>query len=286
MFASVLAACFALALQSYAQAPARSSATASAPKPVIVELFTSGGCSDCPPAEALALQLEKRQPIASADVIVLEEHVDYWNSNGWRDPFSSVEWTTRQEGYVSKLGNGEPYTPEMVVDGSAEFVGSDARGAARAIENAASVRQTSVTIVPAKADPKGAEDFNIHVGKLEGAPAGDSAEIWLAVTEDGLHSSVGAGENRGRVLYHAAVVRSLKRIGTARADSDAAFNGTARVEINSTWNRNGLRAVVFVQDKKNLRIIGASSVKLADRRVPRETQPRETHRQRVSQQTR
>ena len=101
--------------------------------PVVVELFTSEGCSSCPSADALLAGLAEQQPIEKVEVIALEEHVDYWNELGWVDPFSSHDWTTRQSVYAGILGNGNPYTPQMVVDGRAEFVGNQSRKARQAI---------------------------------------------------------------------------------------------------------------------------------------------------------
>src|SRR3982074_1663188 len=97
--------------------------------PVVVELFTSEGCSSCPPAENLLSHMAEQQPIENAEVIALEEHVDYWNELGWVDPFSSREWTARQHAYAGVLGNGNAYTPQMVVDGKTEFVGSQSQKA-------------------------------------------------------------------------------------------------------------------------------------------------------------
>src|SRR5580693_6478275 len=108
-------------------------------EPVIVELFTSEGCSSCPPADALLAELDSRQPLGSAEVIALEEHVDYWDQQGWRDPFSSAIWTARQYEYAGKLHNGNPYTPEMVVDGMEGFVGSRGALAREEIEKAAAL---------------------------------------------------------------------------------------------------------------------------------------------------
>src|SRR2546428_644665 len=89
--------------------------------PVILELFTSEGCSSCPPADALLAKLANEQPLANVQLIALEEHVDYWNDLGWTDPFSSRDWTERQYVYAGALRNGNPYTPQMVVDGAMEF---------------------------------------------------------------------------------------------------------------------------------------------------------------------
>ena len=265
---ALLAICVAFAFQAKgqtapsAQATPRTAATNTGRKPVVVELFTSEGCSDCPPAEALALKLEQ-QPIPGAGVIVLEEHVDYWNHQGWIDAFSSMEWTERQRVYVGRV-NSSPYSPEMVVDGQSQFVGSNGRAAAMAIEKAARGPETSVTVAGGKMDAKDSEDFTVSVGKLEGNVANDQAEVWLAVVEDWLHSSVTGGENAGHVLYHAAVVRSLHKIGVAAAKGDAAaFTGDTRVKFKSSWKRENLHVVVFVQEKKSLAILGAASTKVA-----------------------
>lgn len=256
---ALIAVCGVCALQAKGQAPPVDTGRT----PVVVELFTSEGCSDCPPAEALALKLEK-QPIAGADVIVLEEHVDYWNRQGWIDPFSSMEWTERQQVYVASA-KGNPYTPEMVVNGQSQFVGSNAREAVAAIEKAARGVETNVTIGGGKIGAKDSEDFTVSVGKLAGNPGNDVAEVWLAVVEDGLHSSVTGGENAGHVLYHAAVLRSLHKIGVAKAKGEAAsFAGNARVKFQSKWNRKNLRVVAFVQKKKSRAILGAASAKIDD----------------------
>lgn len=239
--------------------------TASARRtPVVVELFSSEGCSDCPPADALLSQLETAQPIPGVQVIAIEEHVDYWNHDGWIDPFSSPEWTLRQQDYVAKLKAGTEYTPQMVVDGQSQLVGSFAAQAERSIEIAALGPRVKVTITAAKSDGKDAEDFSVTVGKFASAVQPRTEEVWLAVTEDGLHSSVNAGENAGHQLYHAAVLRSLTKIGVAdAAAASSSFTGDPRVRFNSHWNRANLRVVVFVQEKQTKHILGAIETKVA-----------------------
>jgi hypothetical protein len=245
-------------LPSRAQAPTADSSR----KPVLVELFTAEGCSSCPPADNMAMKMEK-QLIPGAEVIVLEEHVDYWNQYGWIDPFSSREWTARQQWYVSKLAHGDAYTPEMVVDGESQFNGSNGREAQAAIEKAMRGLETAVSVTDTTVDPRGDDEFKISVGKLEGNADGDTAEVWIAVTEDGLHSNVSAGENSGRTLYHAAVLRYLHKVGEAHTSGGAtSFTGDAHVKIKSSWKAQNIHIVAFVQEKKSLKVLGAASTKL------------------------
>lgn len=227
---------------------------------VVVELFTSEGCSSCPPADALLAKLAENSP-ANAHVVALEEHVDYWDDLGWRDPFSSHDWTVRQYNYAGVLGNENPYTPQMVVDGSAEFTGGRAQKALRTISEAAARTKTVVSLSEGSSSKPGTENFSVQVGKLASAKGG-SADVWLAITETGLHSSVTRGENAGHELRHAAVVRSMRRIGEAKPDLDTAFSDEASVSIRPEWKRENLKAVLFVQEKKSWRILGAAEIPL------------------------
>src|SRR5712671_6744076 len=151
-----------------AGASASSMTQETARTPVVVELFTSEGCSSCPPADALLARLAEEQLAGNLQLIALEEHVDYWNNLGWMDPFSSRDWTSRQYGYAGALGNGNPYTPQMVVDGRVEFVGSHGQKARQAILEAAGKTKIPVTLEQSGANNAATGNFSVKVGKLEG----------------------------------------------------------------------------------------------------------------------
>jgi hypothetical protein len=243
-------------------AKAQTSSPESNRKPVVVELFTSEGCSSCPPADALLQQLEEQQPVSGAEIIAMEEHVDYWNHDGWVDPFSSPEWTQRQQGYVSLFKIDEAYTPEFVVDGRSQFVGNNPQRAELEVEKAVIGLKTRVVIASASPEEKGSQHFSVSVGRLAGNTAHDVAEIWLAVTEDGLHSSVRQGENAGHVLRHVATLRSLRKIGVADSSGESvSFAGNAAVRFSSHWDIEHLHVTVFVQEKKSRQILGAAWIK-------------------------
>ncbi len=231
-------------------------------EPVIVELFTSEGCSSCPPADALLAELQNRQPLGNAEIIALEEHVTYWDELGWKDPFSSSDWTTRQYDYASALHNGNPYTPEMVVDGTAEFVGSRGGTARQEIEKAAGTRKAKVEISEVSPMQNNLVVFKINVEKPFSAAPKDTAEVVLAITESGLHSSVKGGENVGKELQHSPVLRELKVIGVIGKNGQEGFSAQPAVKLDSKWNVGNLRAIVFVQEKRSRRILAAAVLHL------------------------
>lgn len=229
-------------------------------KPILVELFTSEGCSSCPPADLILQKLQAQQPVPGAEIIPIEEHVDYWNHDGWVDPYSSQEWTVRQQVY-SALDKKDPYTPELVVDGQNQFVGNNPQEALLAIQDAVHISKAEVNLTPSTVDGKNAR-FTVSVAKFPKS-GGDVAEVWLAVTEDGLHSSVSRGENAGHELTHTATLRALHKIGVADANgSEFAFNGETAVKLNSHWNSDNLHVIVFVQERKGRQVIGAASVRV------------------------
>jgi hypothetical protein len=234
--------------------------------PVLVELFTSEGCSNCPPADALLARLEKTQPIAGAQIIALKEHVDYWNHLGWRDPYSSVQFSQRQSAYADSFRSDQVYTPQMIVDGRTQFVGSGERNARQAIAQAARAPKATVHL-EWKQDPAaaGAIPLEVRVDSIGQATSGDLAEVYLAITEDYLHSDVLRGENAGSKFDHFAVVRELKRIGNADPRAATAFAAQPVVTVAVGWKRENLRAVVFVQESRSRRILAAGEISFATR---------------------
>lgn len=211
-------------------------------QPVLVELFTSEGCSSCPPADRLLERLDRDPTVAGAQTIVLSEHVDYWNHLGWRDPFSSAAFSQRQAGYARRFGIEGPYTPQMIVDGSTEFVGSDAAKAESAIRQAAQHPKTVIRLQPVK--PGG--ELLLEVDPL---PRG-KGEIYLARALDRATSSVQRGENEGRTLRHVAVVQDLQQIGSIGT------HGGFRKSIPAP--AQGSRLVIFVQEGESGPVLGAA----------------------------
>ncbi len=190
--------------------------------PVLVELFTSEGCSSCPPADRLLESLDTQ-------VIVLSEHVDYWDRLGWRDPYSEHANTLRQEAYARGFGIDGPYTPQMVIDGVTEFVGNDARRAMDEIARARSRQKVGVHL------SRTAAGVQVQID-----PAGKAGGVWLALADDSGTSQVAAGENKGRRLHHVAILRSLRKIGAVKRG--AAFEQNVEVPPHPG------RVIVFLQD--------------------------------------
>jgi hypothetical protein len=190
--------------------------------PILVELFTSEGCSSCPPADRL---LESLDPQA----IVLSEHVDYWDGLGWRDPYSGHANTQRQEAYARGFGIPGPYTPQMVIDGVTEFVGNDARRAMEEIARARSREKIGVHLA------RSAAGVQVQIDR-----AARSADVWLALADNSGTSQVASGENQGRRLHHVAILRSLRKIGAVKRGGGFAQDIAVPADAG--------RVIVFVQE--------------------------------------
>ena len=255
-----------------APAPAPDDAAPASPAPVIVELFTSQGCSSCPPADDLLRSLARNQPVPGAAIIPLSEHVDYWDRLGWRDPFSSPRFTARQKSYASALDAATIYTPQMVVDGQAGLVGSRGVEARAAIREASGRPKVPVRIYVDSRPRSRVVEVTARVGPDPLAVAAEALGAWLAITESGLETDVRAGENRFRRLHHTGVVRHLERLDTLTAQAAADGRSVrARLRLDAAWTRE-LHAVVFLQERESLRIVGAARAALGVRAAERAMQ--------------
>jgi hypothetical protein len=220
--------------------------------PVVVELFTSEGCSSCPPADALLGKLDKLQPVNGIQIIVLGEHVDYWEDGGWHDRFSSHQFTDRQKDYDTHFHSPNGiYTPQMVVDGSSQFLGSDPQQAVKAITAAAQTPRTVLTIANV------AVDGHRISASVSAPPSAFKGDLYAALVDATDSTDVKGGENKSRHLDHAGVVRVMQRIGSLKdlEKGPRPFSLTAP----SGDPAENIRLVVFAQ-RDGGAIVGAVSM--------------------------
>ena len=231
---------------------------AAGPTPVLIELFTAEGCSSCPPADELLRGLVASQPISGALIIGLGEHVDYWDRLGWKDRFSSASLTARQERYGRRFNVDAVYTPQMVVDGRDEFVGSDAAAARRAIGKALARESgvVSIAISPASGDQLSVAVTMTSLPKGLRSK-GDVAELLVAIIEKDLKTDIRGGENKGRLLSHAPVVRSLTMLGDVEGEG-AVIRGS--LPIRPDWQLSNVSVVAFVQERDSRHVLAAAVV--------------------------
>lgn len=224
---------------------------------MVLELFTSEGCSSCPPADKLLATLDESQPFANADLVVLSEHVDYWNGSAWRDPYSSSIFTERQRQYAMRLGS-EVYTPQLVIDGRSEGVGSNGATVKAGIEKALAEQKLRLSIT----------NIAIRDGKLtfravspDAAPKG-TLTLYVALAENNAQTNVRGGENGGRILSHVAVVRSLTSAGSL--SSGGLLDKAVAIRLPRSIQTENLRVVAFLQASGNGPIFGATQERLKD----------------------
>jgi hypothetical protein len=219
--------------------------------PVLAELFTSEGCNSCPPADALLEVLSQQQPIDGVYVIALSEHVTYWDHQGWKDPFGSQQFTTRQQQYGLRFNLDSIYTPQLIIDGGHEVIGSDKRAIERAFAQAASGSKPALHVAMTHGD-----------GVVSASASGPAlttekdGELWFAVAEDHLVVDVKRGENANRTLKHSGVVRVLQSAG-----GTGVVSGQVSIKLKPEWKRDNLRIVAFVQSKKTGRIVSVATAR-------------------------
>jgi hypothetical protein len=229
--------------------------TAEGRTPVMVELFTSEACSSCPPADAF-LQTLDQQPVAGEEMIVLSEHVDYWNHIGWKDPYSARFYSDRQNAYARRLGLDGAYTPQMVVDGTSEFVGSNAALADNAFAKALVRPKLTVRLSGVALGVKNIIQAHLEASALPASFGLREADVYVAVALNRAESQVSHGENAGRTLAHTAVVRNIVKVGTIHQGQ--AFAQDVQVKLDSGTDPQNLRLVAFVQEPGLGRVIGAA----------------------------
>lgn len=203
--------------------------------PVVVELFSSEGCSSCPPAEALLRELEE-----DPGIVALEQHVDYWDDLGWADPFARATFGERQRAAAGRLGLDRVYTPQAIVDGRRDVVGSDRKGLLAAIAAARDARPAQNVVALSRSGA----DLVVAIDRV-----GGTADARLYATERGLSSRVTRGENRGRTLSHAAVVRSVDDLGEVRDGTRLTVARPATAKV---------RHVLVVADRKSGAVVASA----------------------------
>jgi hypothetical protein len=253
----LLAAAGLMACLSVAAVGQAAPAQKSPPTPVVVELFTSEGCSSCPPADELLQKMDALQPIPGAQLIVLSEHVDYWDHDGWKDKYSSAELTDRQKVYVSELGLNTPYTPQFIVDGSSELHATDPKQVQSVFEKA--LANTKIPVSLESVTFTGPQEKAVVRGHLEidGGAENHNADVYVAVALNHAESQVLRGENQGHTLTHVAVVEQLVKVG--KVEKKHSFSQDFQVKLNPGTNPNDVRIVAFVQEPNSGKITGATS---------------------------
>jgi len=230
----------------------------SAGGPVVLELFTSQGCSSCPPADRLLSQLGS-DPKLAGRVIPLAFHVDYWDHIGWRDPFDSARWSQRQQGYAKAFRSNRIYTPQLVVNGRTECVGSQPGEVRQRLSDALAAPSAGRVILAV--DPPTADGrLRVKVGaKLAKTVAKGDLDLWVAIWETGLVTEVGAGENARRTLHNDYVVRRLEKALVLPGTAGAERSGEIVLGVDKRWKTDQLGVAAFLQDPATFQIHGAAS---------------------------
>jgi len=223
--------------------------------PILVELFTSEGCSSCPPADEFVQKLDTLQPVPGAQLIILSEHVDYWDHDGWKDPNSSHALTERQDSYVHALRQSTPYTPEIIVDGTKELKISDAHDVETVFQQAAAAAKIPVHITEVAVNKDAPNTLRAHVDADASADE-HNADLFLAIALDHVDSQVLRGENGGRHLTHVAVVQQIAKIGKLSRGKSLAQD--VQLKLKPGMSLDQIRVVAFAQEPGPGKLLGAA----------------------------
>lgn len=222
--------------------------------PVLVELFTAEGCSSCPPADAFLIQLDQVQPVPGAQLIVLSEHMNYWNDS-WPDPFASSQLTDRQGDYVHALKIPSPYTPQFIIDGSTELRLKNSAEVDQVFRAAAAAPKIPVSLASLKVESGSSANLSGRI-EVDGNSEQRKADVYLAIALDRIETKVLRGENRGKNLTHVAVVEYLAKVGALKPGQQ--FSQEFRVPLKGELAANTARVIVFVQESGNRKVVGAT----------------------------
>jgi hypothetical protein len=220
--------------------------------PILVELFTSEGCSSCPPADLFLKKIDGFEPAPGVRLIVLSEHVTYWDHDGWKDPNSSQALTDRQSSYETALGEKESFTPQLIVDGTTQLRLNEPQSMDGVLQKAASEPKVPLRISDVSLDPANPTRLRLHVN-ADAAP--DNADVYVAVALDHVESQVFKGENGGKHLEHVAVVEQLAKIGKLSKGKN--FSEEVQLKLKPGTDPKNLRIVAFIQEPGPGKLLGA-----------------------------
>ena len=223
--------------------------------PVLIELFTSEGCSSCPPADIILQRLDDYQPIAGAQLIVLSEHVTYWDHDGWKDPNSSPALTDRQSSYETALGEKESFTPQFVVDGNREVHIEHIEQMEDVLKKAKDEPTIPIRIADVKVDPADPTILRAHID-TDANSEKHAADVYVAVALNRVESQVLKGENGGKHLVHVAVVQQLTKIG--KLPKGKTFAQDIQLKLKPGTDLRNVRLVVFIQESGPGKMLGAA----------------------------
>jgi hypothetical protein len=223
---------------------------------VLVELFTSEGCSSCPPADGLLRMIDGKHTSDGALVVGVSEHVSYWDHGGWKDPFDSMAITIRQNGYTDRFQLDSVYTPQMVVNGRVQFVGSDTKALVEAVVHAQQPEQTAtVKITSVKVEG----DAVVAVLSVAGGVPAHGADLFTVIAQDETTTNITAGENKGRTLAHASVARTYQKAATVRTAGETTVRIPLPGDLNTTA-RSRRHLIVWVQEPNVGPVLGVDTI--------------------------
>ena len=225
---------------------------------MLVELFTSEGCSTCPPADILLQRLDEYQPIPGTQLIVLSEHVTYWDQQGWKDPNSSTAFTDRQSVYETALGVKEAYTPQFVIDGSQAVSLDNPKNLDDALNKAKGDAKIPVRISNVAVDPSNPAALRAHI-EADTNSDKHNADVYLAVALNHVESKVLRGENGGKHLIHVAVVQQLNKVG--KLPKGKSFAQDVQVKLKPNEDLKSIRLVAFAQESGQGKVLGGAMEK-------------------------